>query len=201
MSDHKSHQSGFGSTSIIVIALVVLAISGIGYVVFKNSSDKTAATTTTSPSAIKDPASVPSVEPEQATSTINFELKELGIQLTIPDSLKDIVYSAKDVTLPNGVPGKVAYFSTTTLASADVNCSADHGPLGALQIVQGQYPKDDNDVYFNYGNLLKQFPQSFVTYSKSQGLCTTTKDATLLKNYQDTVTDFKQAVQSVELSS
>jgi hypothetical protein len=199
----QKHQNGIGSIALVSVIVALVLIVGIGAVVTNriNKPKSQAAVTSTSPTppTVSPASKQPTSTPQQPAATGNFDIKELGMRLTLPDSLKDLTYSVKDITLPNGKPAKAVYFSTAALTSTDANCSAADAPLGVMQLVPGQYPTGDQDAFFNYGKLLKQFPNAFVTYTSSQGSCTTSKDSVVLKKYQDAVSDFKQSTPSVEL--
>ena len=61
----------------------------------------------------------PVCQTEQPAENV-VKIPELGVQISVPDSLKDLTYDARDVTLPNGQPAKIAYFSTAALTKADL---------------------------------------------------------------------------------
>jgi hypothetical protein len=87
------------------------------------------------------------VEPEpQATVKDRNVVKipELGIQITVKDTIKDLTYEANVDQTKNkyGQIGAFAYFSTAALTALDAGCGPDDGPLGAISTIQGQYPGD-----------------------------------------------------------
>lgn len=96
-----------------------------------------------------------------------IKVKELGIQLTVPDSLKDLTY----VTKTGSSDGKItiaATFTTRSLLTKDTNCTAARGPIGTISKVTGTYPTNPTE---SDGTLIKQFSNFYVSYSHSQSSC------------------------------
>jgi len=98
-------------------------------------------------------------------------VQELGIQIMVPDSVKDIRYTVTTFPLKDGRQETIAGFSTNALTARDPGCSPDNMPLGSLGRVLGQYPSNDPTAAFDYGQLVKQFPSFFIAVGSPQGAC------------------------------
>ncbi len=120
-----------GALPILVALLVVALVAVVGFAVynFSRSNQKAAQTVNASPSPTGSPAA--SATPTPSPTGKVFTVKELGIQFTITDDIKDLVYSVSV-----GGDGKSAAFSTASLVAAGGKyCAADKdAPLGAVSI-------------------------------------------------------------------
>lgn len=111
--------------------------------------------------------------PSPSGSTDVFNIPELGIQITLPDSLKDLVYVTSSGTFNKGTQSYTAVnLSTLSLTNLDQGCSVKGTApaLGALSKVDGQYtatPNFDNTI----GALVKQFSSFYISFSGPQAAC------------------------------
>jgi Tfp pilus assembly protein PilV len=102
-----------------------------------------------------------------------IKIPELGIQITVPDNIKDLRYKVSTVTLSNGRQATLALFSTASLIAIDQDCGTSFGPLGSLEKVNGQFPSDYQQNPNAYGQLVKQFPTFYISAGYPQAACTT----------------------------
>jgi len=122
-----------------------------------------------------------------STSNQNVEeIPELGIQITVPDSTKDLSYQVSTVTLKNGQSATLAMFSTASLTNASASCAANVGPLGSLEKVAGQYPSSDQYASLDYGQLVKQFSTFYIASGSPQTACSTSTSVQTTSNSQKT---------------
>lgn len=131
-----------------------------------------------------------------ATSDQNvIKVTELGIQFTVPDSIKDLTYTVKTNTFGTNQTELTAYFTTASLLAKDKQCSSDDGAVGAISKVTGTYPTkptpDNTD-----GPLTKQFSTFYVSYSRGQAACSMDKTVQALQASQASA--LQEAVKNVE---
>lgn len=123
-------------------------------------------------------------------------MSELGIQLTLTEPIKDLIYSVRDVGSSDGtITSPAAYFSTRALVEADANCSAENGSIGALQTFPGQYPYS-SDYSHKYGHFRKQLPSLFVTASFPSAVCSDNELANQLESARRSA--FGDTIQTIE---
>jgi hypothetical protein len=157
---------------LIIGAVVVLGVVSLFVYQHNRTQDTGAAANNSQVQTPNDATSKADNNDAQAQSTnAVVQLPELGIQITVPASIKDLTYVTKQVTLPNNNTATYALLSTTSLTNIDQNCSPASGALGSIGTASGQYPADDPYPVLDYGALLKQFPTFYVTYDGPQGGC------------------------------
>jgi hypothetical protein len=66
MVENKTREAGFGIVGIVAVVIVVVAVAGVGFAVFKKSSDTKNATTSATTPGTKTPVTQPSTQPQQA---------------------------------------------------------------------------------------------------------------------------------------
>src|SRR5579872_3562719 len=115
--------AGFTLTIVVFGLLVVLTLATAGWAIYRDNQVPVATSTT-----VKTPAH--SFDPTAATTaTITaqglIKIPELGIQLTLPASLKDLTYSYNKTNNPwldaYGSTENTAGVSTNSLAAIDNN--------------------------------------------------------------------------------
>jgi hypothetical protein len=158
-------QNGFSVVEALLILVIVGILVGTGWYVWnsKNETDK----------VLNDTDKTSST---QANTSVNNSLKdnivkipELGIQLTTPESLKDMIYVPGDKSnLSNEQKIEaVGFISTKILKEEEPTCTTSEGaPLGTLWKVDGQYVKDDSTW-----TLVKQFSDFHITYRQPAMNC------------------------------
>jgi hypothetical protein len=101
---------------------------------------------------------------KKATANQNVvKITTLGIELTVPDSIKDLTYSPTTGTT-------TANLSTASLTKADSACSATSAsPLGIFTKVSGQFPTTGTPP----GKLVKQFTSYYISWTSPQATCST----------------------------
>jgi len=168
MNRIKNNESGFSAVEIVMVIVIVGLIGAVGYLVYKNQHTTTKTVVVTK--VVKAPAQSSG---SMAVNSNIIKFPNLGVEITVPDSIKDITYSSVNTaTFPQGLSGTIINLSTAFLTKLDKDCS-DTGmapPLGALSKVNGQYPTDatiDNSV----GQLIKQYPNYYISFSGPQAAC------------------------------
>lgn len=122
-----------------------------------------------------------------------FKFTELGIQMTIPESIKDLTYSVTSGKLTSGQDSVTAYVSTSSITKLDKNCSQS---LGALSKVSGQYPPSPNPEN-SAGTLVKQFSSFYIGYTHPQSTCSF--DTSVEQKASDSLTAFRNAFSTITL--
>lgn len=166
-------QAGFSIVEAVVVAAVIGIIGTGGWFVYQHNRTKV-----TNAAASSNQATDQQATTTPATTQNVVKIPELGIQLTVPDSIKDLTYQVSTVTLPTQQTATIVKFSTQALTAADPKCSASFGPLGSLEKVAGQYPTNDPNAAFHYGQLVKQFPTFFISGGSPNAGCSTNPTAT-----------------------
>lgn len=165
--------------SIALVIVILLAIAGVGYSVYaymQNTSqqsalsDKDAQITALNKqiSTLKAEATSDTTTTDTSTTSGNvIVIRELGISITVPDSIKDLTYSYS----PTVNKDALVQFSTKTLtdkyvATGECSSSGTAPPLGALERMSGQAP-----ATLMSSMLVKQFSGYYITYSSPQAVC------------------------------
>jgi hypothetical protein len=117
-----------------------------------------------------------------------FVVKELGIQFTITNDIKDLVYSVQ--TAGDGT--KIAQFSSTSLTVAGGKyCAADQdGPLGAIDLVPNPSSAGSADI--------KHLGSKYLSWTPPQATCTSDATVQNLNNAQRA--SFRAALDSATLT-
>ncbi len=207
----KLNNQGFGVFEIIAGLAILALIVTAGWFVYKSHHTVTDAPmaamttaklkTTTTPKPVT-PSSTPVKPVTKSTNTTSVsqsqttdnnknivKIPELGIQITVPDSIKDLVYAPHNVTLSGGKPATYAFFSTKTLTSEASGCSVNSGPLGSLERAGGQYPTNDPTAFTELGALVKQYPTFYISAGYPQAACSQNSAANKLAETQKGIFD------------
>jgi Tfp pilus assembly protein PilV len=138
MSKLKNSQQGFTTIEILILVLIVAAIGVGGYLVANHRTNNKATDNSGTNQTI--------------ASTTVVKLTPLGIQITVPDAIKDITYYMNN---PTSIPGGLD-ISTVSLSSLDAACTAnstkDNASGNALGILTSPSTKDSNTVKQIPGN-------------------------------------------------
>jgi len=171
----KSNEKGFGTLEAILIVIILVLIGVVGYMVYKNHHKSTPVASVSNTQATVKPdsstSSTATTKTTLASTTTVVQIPELGIQITVPNSIKDLVYATNTATLNNGNSATYAKFSTTSLSNTDSGCSDSFGPLGSLERANGTYPAEDNSAPEEYGQLVKQFLTFYISSGSPQAAC------------------------------
>jgi hypothetical protein len=185
MQKLKDNQRGFGILETVAAVLIVALLGAGGWMVYKHHQDVKVRPSSV---ALKN-------QSDTKKDTSRLKIPELKIYITVPASIKDLTYKTTEGKLNNEAQATLAYFSTDSLAKADQKCEASSGPLGALESVTGQYPKDEHQTALNdYGELIKQFKTFYISYYPPQTDCTGS-DSGMSSSYK---ADFQSAFSSIE---
>jgi cell division protein FtsL len=171
-----------GTSKIVIILLLTLIILGsVSYSVYswlQNQQQKTDLNSKNAQiSKLNDELSSLKSESKAESKSNVIPIKELGISITVPDSISDITYSYESYksngTIENAreTVGLSTKSLTDTYAStADCTSFDSSPPLGTLSKVVGVYPEVPN-VHNTPGRLVKQFDGYYIAYTNSQSLC------------------------------
>jgi len=178
MSNREVKQRGFGSAQGVAFLVVVGVIASAAWLAYGHyqkthmakQANNAAVTTPTNTSTVESP--VPVQQAAAATNQNVVKIPELGIQITVPDNIKDLTYQVHTGTV-NGKQATFAFFSTAALAHLDAGCSPSIAPLGSLERGDFQYPTNDPYAAPTYGVLVKQFPTFYISAGFPQAACST----------------------------
>jgi hypothetical protein len=182
MKKFRSNETGFSAIELVLIIVIVVLIGISGWLVYKNHHKNAAATisTTSTSKAATSTSTTPkstSTSTTKPVTTTVFQIPELGIEITVPNSIKDIVYKVDPAgTLSTGQQTQSVTLSTQTLTNLDSDCSVNGSapPLGTIYKTTGQYPSNpDVDLNNSSGGLVKQFSTYYIGWSNPQGICGT----------------------------
>jgi len=189
-----------GSRKFLVILLALIAVAGIGYSAYAWTQNNTLQSSVTSKDTqIKNlDAQVSTLKSTSTTTTTTtatntagnvISIRELGLSITVPDSIKDLTYSYS-----SGGGVESVRFSTKALTdkyASTKECTSfgSAAPLGSLDKFSGQYKAGDSVV-----GLLKQFTTYYISYSSPQATCADTQKTvpTELQVFKDSLTTIKE---------
>lgn len=179
MLNRKIEQRGFGAIQILLILAVAGVIASAAWLTYSRYqiAHQTKSTSNAARSALANSTTTKTQAiTQQPTANQNImKLPELGIQMTIPNDIKDLTYQLSTVTLRNGKQATLAMFSTKTLTTLDSKCDARSGPLGSLYRVDGQYPDFSSGSVpgapIDYGALVKQYPTFYISAGAPNAPC------------------------------
>jgi Tfp pilus assembly protein PilV len=146
----------------------------------------------TSPVITTNTTTAPSQKPNQNVITVS----PIGVTITVPDSLKDLTYSA--TTASNGTI--TVSFSTTSLTQAAPSCSATSAQ-GAFETIirgRGQY---SGPAHPSSGALITQQPTFYVAYELPTGPCGENLSPNTQNLLDQQAQDFYSSLSTIALSS
>lgn len=175
---HKisKNEKGFSVVEALLVILIVAVIGFGGYYVWHTQHKTTKPAATPSTSSKKSASSIGNNTPTQKTSdSAIIQIPELGIELTVPNTLSDITYhySTNDPVGNTSVSGETfADLSTSTLDSLDAGCVANSSSdtaqgtaLGMLVKASGQGKAGEDFT------VVKQFSTYYIGYANPQAPC------------------------------
>lgn len=185
---------GFGLVSDLVVIVVITVLVTGGTLIYRHNRNKTANSTS---SSVNASTTSPTTSSTSSTNQNIKKIPELGIQITVPDSIKDLTYTPGTVT-SNGQSMPVADFSTQSLTVMEPACASTNQPstaLGRLAKTNGQYPADASTAS---GKLVKQFSTYYIiSYNAPQASCAV-NNGSAEKLRESQVADFQAALSSVQ---
>jgi cytoskeletal protein RodZ len=179
MGKLNNDNNGFGGVELLLAIVIVVLLGVVGWFVYKDHNKTTTAKVATVIKTVtKTTAATSSSTSTSTTSTTSvFKIPELGIEVTVPNSIKNIVYNVDPSgTLSTGQTYQSVTLSTQTLTSLDANCSVNGSapPLGTIFKTTGQYPSsadfNPNDAT---GGLIKQHASYYIGWNSPQAACGT----------------------------
>jgi hypothetical protein len=133
-----------------------------------------------------------------------IKIPELGIELAVPDSIKDIVYTIDNSasgSLSTGQQVTTVILSTQSLSRLFPDCAVKGSApaLGYLSRVSGQYPKNpDVDLGNVAGGLVKQYHTFYIGYNSPQAVCSYNSDNTVSKVGVTDLNLFTQSLKTIQ---
>jgi len=171
----NGRQSGFSAVFGVLAVLIIVGLGVAGWAVYQHNRVKpTSAASSSGQSAHQQTTTTTTTTPPPSASNQNVvKIPELGIQITVPDDIKDLTYQTQVVTLRNGNQSTLAMFSTKALTAVDAKCGPAAMPLGSLGKASGQYPTQQQDAsnVLDYGQLVKQFSTFYIAAGYPQAAC------------------------------
>lgn len=150
--EKERNQAGFGAVRIILVALAISEVTAISWALVQNTNKTTAATNT--PQTTNQQASTTTIQPQQP-ATQYLDIKEWGIKLPLPDSVKNAYYIIGKGSSdgPGGVPTTVWLGLSSFTGSTCNPANNDSGKDGALGAIYRIHPTETDPVT---GQLLTQ---------------------------------------------
>lgn len=161
ISNSTNNNKGFTLVEVLLLIVVLILVGGLGYLGYKQVNKKSSTSTSTT-TATTTKTTTPATTPTPNQNIV--KIPELGIQITVPDSIKDLTYKAENM---DGV--EYTSFSTTTVTNLDAACSATNGAIGRLSKTSGQYSSIGTNG--ESGSLVKQFSTFYILFSSPQSTC------------------------------
>jgi len=159
ISNKTNNNKGFTLVEVLLLIAVLILVGGLGYLGYKQVNKKSS--TSTSSTATTTKTTTPATTPTPNQNIV--KIPEMGIQITVPDSIKDLTYKAVNV---DGV--EYTSFSTTTVTNLDAACSATNGAIGGLVKASGQYSSIGTNEALS---LVKQFSTFYILFGSPQSTC------------------------------
>lgn len=161
-------ESGFSAVELILVIAVAVLLGVVGWLVYKDNHKTTLTPVTNNASSATTSANKSNTK---TTTTSNIlKIPELGIEITLPNSLKDLTYAVINQTPVNGEADISVGLSTMSLTNLDPQCAASQSPIGVLSKADGQYPVSPN-IDNNSGALVKQYSTYYIAFAGSQAAC------------------------------
>jgi len=182
------NEQGFSALMLILALVVAGLIAGIGWYVWQQQ-DKDQSTDTTSQQQNTNPQTA---QPEEKAKANVVKISELGIQLTVSDSLQDLQFISGDTSETNMPAVKAVGFMTTKkLVELDASCTTNKGaPLGTVWKVNGTYTTGENTWV-----LVKQFPDYYIAYREPGMQCS--EDPAFNQLVDDLTADLKKSFTTI----
>lgn len=155
-------EQGLGVVEMMLVFVVTALIVVVGWFLYNDDHRKLLSSTI-------------STSKTSATSMSVFKIPQLGVEFTVPSTIKDAVYTVDPSrTLSTGQKVQSVTLSTETLTRLDADCS-DTGsapPLGTISKTTGKYASDSDIALNNVsGALIKQYPTYYISYNSPQATC------------------------------
>jgi hypothetical protein len=216
---------GVGILGVITLIVLVIVLAVAGFFVYKHfhkstsvvsdnvsttqstatqnsSSTNTSATNQSQTATATTPTATTSTAVESPTGTSVVKVTQLGVEITIPNTIDDLIYLPG--TTKTTPAATTAILSTTALAGLDPACGLDSSKtsatiqgIGELYEYSGKYTTssapDPSAVW------TKQFPSFYVAYNTPASDCS--KTATTNTKAQAQITALKTALSTMTVVS
>lgn len=159
------NERGMGALEMLLILIIIAILAFIGWYVY--DSNKKA---NNSYSNANQSNSSQTTTKKKKPAAKTFTFKEYGVKITLPDSLKDLSYTAKQVDNGDGTKVTDLFLNYPSLAKAIDDCNTTKGSDGnfaALSKGDGKFPANPTP---DIGGLLKQFDKFYVSVSYPNGI-------------------------------
>jgi hypothetical protein len=172
MKSHLKNERGAALILELIILAIVLLVAGVAVLLYYDH--KKAADPAVSPEPAVSP--IPRATAKAAPGS-KIVLKELGISISLSESIKDLTYRYRHTEGQGYLTSDIADLSTASVSAEEPECQANGAapPLGNLSRTYGQYPSNPNQGNAS-GVLIKQFSDFYIAYSTPQAACTTSND-------------------------
>jgi hypothetical protein len=196
MTGLRANETGEGigvlGVIMLIVLLIIIVVGGFfAYKYFHKSSSgivsnniptssvntKNTSATQTSSTASQSNTSATTTPTESSTGTTTVKFTQLGVQMTVPNSIDDLIYlTGTTKTTP---AAKTAILSTDALSKLDPACGVDSTKtsatiqgIGELYEYAGKYTASTNPDKTSVWS--KQFPSFYVAYNTPASNCSTT---------------------------
>lgn len=152
MNSFNNRQSGFGVLGVLVAVVAVAIIGGVGFMVFKKSSDTRSSSTPTSTVPAPAPRADESGEAQTAKpgepQPYLLEIKEWGVILPLPERVKDAYYTTAGSNTGDDGLSNTAWISLTSLdgTSCDVAKTGPTKTATPVGFIGRALPSDEEPV-------------------------------------------------------
>ena len=155
---YRKRNSGFSAITALALIVIMVGIIATGWFTYQNINKSSIVTPT--------PKTKPSTDTKTIPPADKFKVPELGIKLTLPNELSDLIYSVDN----SASWGPVVLFNTTTLESMDgqnSQCITANGPIGSMFIM----PEDPKTAGVPESASIKLTNGSYLVYQQPQSPC------------------------------
>ena len=125
MLKREVEQRGFGAIQVLLVLIVVCVIASAVWLTYSHyqTAHQAKPTSNAASSALANSTTTKTrATTQQPTANQNVvKIPELGIQMTVPNDIKDLTYQVSTVMLRNGKQATLAMFSTKALTVLDSN--------------------------------------------------------------------------------
>ena len=178
-------KSGF--KKVLLVILVLLLIGGAGYGAYYyqqqqiNNLNGQISTLNSQATNLNKQISTLQSQLKAARTTVTtnqnvVKITNLGFQLTVPDSIKDLTFTTTSTTNSS--------LSTTSLTTADPACADSAATSGLGLFTKGTGVYNAKAIVASPPTLVKQFNGFYITYSSPQAACSTKAAAQTLQTAQ-----------------
>jgi len=161
-------ESGFSAVELILVIAVIALLGVVGWLVYRDNHKTTVTTATKNTTTATSNAN--KSKAKTATTPNILKIPELGIEISLPNSLKDLTYAVNNQTPVNGEANISVGLSTVSLANLDPQCATSQSPIGILSKTSGQYPVSPT-IDNTSGVLVEQYSTYYIAFAGSQAAC------------------------------